>query len=395
MPEPIQQAIRELQAGKPIVVLDDASRENEADLVLAARLVTPQAINFMISQGRGLVCLALTPDRAAALQLPLMAPENSSKFKTNFTVSIEAREGIGTGISADDRAKTILTAVNPGCRPEDLARPGHVFPLIANRHGVLGRAGHTEAAVDLMRLAGLEPAGVICEILNQDGQTARGAELAQFATSHWLTTISMADIIAYRLSHETLVERLAETTLPTNYGRFNLRLYRDTVTNQEHLALTMGTITSGGSSLCRVHSSCVTGDIFGSQRCDCQPQLHDAMALIQRAGRGVILYLDQEGRGIGLAKKIAAYGLQDRGADTVEANQQLGHEPDERHYWAAASMLKDLGLTAVELLTNNPQKVSELTAAGITVTRTPLQIKETPDNARYLRTKKDKLGHWF
>ena len=390
----IEQAIKDLQAGKMVVVVDDAGRENEADLVMAAAKVSPPAINFMITQARGLVCLALTAERAAALALPLMTPDNSSKFKTNFTVSIEAAQGISTGISAEDRSRTIAAAINPRAKPEDLARPGHVFPLVSHEHGVLGRPGHTEAAVDLMRLAGLAEAGVICEILDDEGRSARGQDLQAFAATHRLTLISVEDVRRHRLATEALAKRLTTTSLPTTFGLFNLLLYKDVITGQEHLALTLGDVTAT-DVLCRVHSRCVTGDVFGSRRCDCQQQLHAAMTSVQQTGRGIILYLDQEGRGIGLTKKIAAYALQDQGVDTVEANQQLGHQPDERHYWIAASILKDLGVRSIELLTNNPQKVNELVACGLVVTRRPLAIEQTPDNSRYLRTKKEKLGHWL
>jgi 3,4-dihydroxy 2-butanone 4-phosphate synthase/GTP cyclohydrolase II len=390
----VEDAIRDFRAGRFVIIVDDEERENEGDLAVAAELVTPEAINFMAKHGRGLICLAMTADRCDELRLPLMVEENTSTFATAFTVSIEARGKVTTGISAADRAATIRTAVDPATGPEDLLRPGHVFPLRAARGGVLKRTGQTEASVDLAALAGLAPAGVICEVMNDDGTMARVPDLARFAAEHGIRMITVADLIRYRLEHETLVERVASPRLPTAYGEFRCHAYRSRVTGEEHLALVQGTISPDHAILVRVHSQCLTGDIFGSERCDCGLQLHGALERIEEEGRGVLLYLLQEGRGIGLLNKLRAYELQEQGHDTVEANEKLGFRPDQRDYGIGAQILRDLGVRRMRLMTNNPHKYVGLSGYGLEIVeRVPLEIPPTETSAAYLRAKRDKLGH--
>ncbi len=392
----IPQAIEDLKNGKIVIVADDEDRENEGDLVCAAELVTPEMINFMTLHGRGLICLALTGDRCDQLGLPQMTDRNTEDQSTAFTVSIDAerRFGVTTGISASDRATTIHVAINPATVPGDLRRPGHIFPLRARPGGVLQRVGQTEASVDLARLAGLVPAGVICEILNADGSMARRPELEGFSAEHGLTFITVAQLVAHRLQTERLVHRVAEARLPTELGEFTVIAYRNDVDKAEHLALVKGDVAGESNVLVRMHSKCLTGDVFGSQRCDCGPQLEAAMALVAREGRGVIVYLDQEGRGIGLLNKIRAYALQDSGADTVQANQRLGFAPDLRNYGIGAQILRDLGLSSIRVMTNNPRKLVGLEGYGLEIVeRVPLLASPTQDNRDYLRTKRDKLGH--
>lgn len=392
----IPQALQALRDGRMIIVVDDAHRENEGDLVMAAEKVTPEAVNFMTRYGRGLICVALAPERVDALRLPLMVPdeENTAPHGTAFTVSVDAREGITTGISAFDRARTIRLLADPETRPEDLVRPGHVFPLRAREGGVLVRPGHTEAAVDLMRLAGLQPAGVICEILAEDGTMMRMPQLLALAARHGLPLIRIADLITYLRGQDDSLQCYAQATLPTPYGPFRIFAYRDNFTGRDHLALVRGEVQGSPPPLVRIHSECLTGDVFGSQRCDCGPQLEKALELIATEGRGVIIYLRQEGRGIGLCNKVRAYALQDQGLDTVEANLQLGFPPDARDYAVAALILKDLGIRQVRLMTNNPQKVNDLEHHGISVNeRIPLVIPPTVHNWRYLHAKREKLGH--
>lgn len=392
----IEQAIEDLRNGRIVVVADDEDRENEGDFVCAAQLVTPEMINFMALHGRGLICLALTPERCERLGLPQMAEHNTEELGTAFTVSIDAerRFGVTTGISAADRARTIQVALSPDAAPADLRRPGHVFPLRARPGGVLQRVGQTEASVDLARLAGLAPAGVICEILNPDGTMARRPELQTIARQHGLTFITVAQLVAYRLRTERLVHRVAEARLPTEYGEFTIIGYRNDVDRAEHVALVFGEVSGKANVLVRMHSKCLTGDVFGSMRCDCGPQLHAAMEQIVREGSGVIVYLDQEGRGIGLLNKLRAYVIQDAGADTVVANQKLGFPPDLRNYGIGAQILRDLGLSTIRLMTNNPRKVVGLDAYGLElVERVPLETRSTSENQGYLETKRDKLGH--
>jgi len=390
----IDEAIEELQKGRMIIVVDDEDRENEGDLCMAAEKVTPEAINFMAKYGRGLICLSLTPERVEALKLPMMTDENSSPYGTAFTISIEAKRGVTTGISAHDRAKTILTAIDPKTRPEDLARPGHVFPLKARPGGVLQRVGHTEASVDLARLAGLYPAGVICEIMNDDGTMARVPELMEFARRHNLKIVTIKDLIKYRMRAERLVKRIAITKLPTEYGDFTAIGYSNLVDSNIHIALVKGEIRPDEPVLVRVHSECLTGDVFGSRRCDCGEQLHRAMEMIEKEGKGVILYMRQEGRGIGLENKLKAYELQDKGLDTVEANIQLGFKPDLRDYGIGAQILVDLGVKNMRLMTNNPKKIVGLEGYGLKVVeRVSIEIKPHDKNIIYLKTKKKKLGH--
>ena len=391
----IDQAVEALRAGRFVVVVDDEDRENEGDLVLAAERVTPQAINFMAREGRGLICLALTEERCDALELPPMVQENTSNFGTAFTVSIEARGRTTTGISAADRAATVLTAIDPATRPSDLNRPGHMFPLRAQRGGVLKRAGQTEASVDLATLAGLQPAAVICEIMNDDGTMARLPDLTRFCSEHpGLMMITVSDLIRHRLRHETLVRKIASPWLPTAYGRFRLHAYRSDVTGDENLALVMGDIHPEEPVLVRVHSQCLTGDIFASARCDCGPQLEQALARIAQEGRGVLLYLLQEGRGIGLMNKLRAYELQEQGHDTVEANERLGFRPDQRDYGVGAQILRDLGVRKMRLMTNNPSKYIALNGYGLEIVeRLPLEVPPTDATRDYLRTKREKLGH--
>jgi 3,4-dihydroxy 2-butanone 4-phosphate synthase/GTP cyclohydrolase II len=390
----IEDAVEAIRAGRMIVVVDDEDRENEGDLTMAAAMVTPEAINFMASRGRGLVCLAMTGEQLDHLDIPLEVSDNSSARETAMCVSIDAREGTTTGISAADRARTVKVAIDPQARPRDLARPGHVFPLRARDGGVLVRTGHTEAAVDLARIAGLPPAGVICEIMNEDGTMARVPELARFAKKHGLPMITIADLIQYRMRTERLVKRTATAELPTEHGAFRIFAYDNQLDSQTHVALVRGEIGDGKDVLVRVHSKCLTGDVFHSARCDCGAQLEAAMERIADEGRGVLLYLNQEGRGIGLSNKIRAYELQDQGLDTVEANERLGFKADQRDYGIGAQILSDLGVKTMRLLTNNPRKFVGLQGYGLAVSEAvPLEIPANESTRRYLKTKKDKLGH--
>jgi len=394
----IDQAIEDLRNGKIVIVADDEDRENEGDLVCAAELVTPEMINFMTLHGRGLICLALTGERCDQLGLPQMTERNTEELRTAFTVSIDAerRFGVTTGISAADRAATIHVAINPATVAADLRRPGHVFPLRAHPGGVLQRVGQTEASVDLARLAGLTPAGVICEILNADGTMARRPELEVFSRTHGLAFVTVADLVAYRLGKERLVHRVAVARLPTELGEFRVVGYRNDVDRAEHLALVHGDVEGKQNVLVRMHSKCLTGDVFGSQRCDCGAQLHSAMRQIVAAGAGVIVYLDQEGRGIGLLNKLRAYALQDGGDDTVEANERLGFAPDLRNYGIGAQILRDLGLSTIRIMTNNPRKLVGVEGYGLEIVeRVPIQIERTAENAGYLTAKRDKLGHFL
>jgi 3,4-dihydroxy 2-butanone 4-phosphate synthase/GTP cyclohydrolase II len=397
-PEPsfatVEQAMEEFRHGRMVILVDDEDRENEGDLAIAAEMVTPASINFMARFGRGLVCLALTEERCDVLDLPPMVRENTSSFGTAFTVSIEARGKTTTGISAADRAATIRTAVDPVTGPADLLRPGHVFPLRARRGGVLKRAGQTEASVDLARLAGLLPAAAICEIMNDDGTMARVPDLMRFAAAHGLAVLTIAEMIRYRLMNETLVRRIAAPRLPSRWGELTIHAYRSDLTGEEHLALTLGDLSGDEPVLVRVHSQCLTGDIFGSTRCDCGLQLELAMTRIQEAGRGVLIYLLQEGRGIGLLNKLKAYELQDAGHDTVEANERLGFRPDQRDYGVGAQILRDLGVQRMRLMTNNPSKYVALSGYGLEIVeRVQLEIPPSADSRDYLRTKREKLGH--
>jgi 3,4-dihydroxy 2-butanone 4-phosphate synthase/GTP cyclohydrolase II len=391
----IEDAIEDIRQGKMVILVDDEDRENEGDLTLAAEKVTPEIINFMAKHGRGLICLTMTSERCDQLRLPLMVSSNTSSFGTAFTVSIEAKKGVTTGISAADRAHTILTAVADSCKAEDLARPGHIFPLRAKPGGVLVRAGQTEGSVDLARLAGLKPSGVICEIMNDDGTMARMPQLKKFAKEHGLKICTIADLVAYRLKNEMLVRRAADVTLPTSYGgKFRAIAFENDVDKLEHLALVKGEITGDEPVLVRVHSECLTGDVFGSRRCDCAEQLHRAMEMIDAEEKGIILYMRQEGRGIGLINKLKAYALQEQGLDTVEANVELGFAPDLRDYGTGAQILADLGLTTIRIMTNNPKKIVALEGYGLRVTgRDSIEVAPQDDNVCYLRTKKDKMGH--
>jgi 3,4-dihydroxy 2-butanone 4-phosphate synthase/GTP cyclohydrolase II len=389
----IPEAIEAIRAGKMVILVDDEDRENEGDLVMAAQDVTPEAVNFMAREGRGLICLSLTEEQVERLHLPPMSTVNTSPFVTAFTVSIEARVGVTTGISAADRAVTIRKACDPECQPHELVRPGHVFPLKAVRGGVLRRAGQTEGSVDLARMAGKVPAGVICEIMNEDGTMARVPDLEKFAGRHGLVMVTIQDLISYRMRNETLVRRAAEAKLPTEFGEFTAVVYENEIDHENHVALVKGDIHQG-TPLVRVHSGCLTGDVFSSTRCDCQAQLHHAMQAIDAYGNGVILYMQQEGRGIGLANKIRAYALQDQGMDTVEANERLGFKPDLRDYGIGAQILVDLGLTRIRLMTNNPRKIVGLSAYKLEVVeRVPVEVVPHDASLRYLKTKKDKLGH--
>lgn len=394
----IEHALEELRAGRMIVVVDDEDRENEGDLVCAAEAITPEIINFMVQHGGGWICLALTPEDCDRLELRQMVERNTESMATAFTVTIDAarRFGVTTGISASDRATTIRVAIDPDTRPEDLRRPGHVPPLRARPGGVLQRVGHTEASVDLARLAGFRPAGVICEILSRDGSMARVPELGRFCAEHGLAMVSVADLVAYRLRNEQLVHRVAEARLPTAFGEFRVVGYRNDVDDREHVALVHGEVEGQPDVLVRMHSKCLTGDVFHSLRCDCGTQLHRAMEQIAHAGRGVIVYLDQEGRGIGLLNKLRAYELQDSGDDTVEANERLGFKPDLRDFGIGAQILRDLGLTTLRVMTNNPRKLVGLEGYGLEIVeRVPLVGAETPENQAYLAAKRDKLGHLF
>jgi 3,4-dihydroxy 2-butanone 4-phosphate synthase / GTP cyclohydrolase II len=390
----IEDALEDVRAGRMVVVCDAEDRENEGDLTLAAQFATPEAVNFMAKEGRGLICLALTPEKCDDLGLDLMAAKNESPFQTAFTVSIEAREGISTGISAHDRARTIQVAIDPRSRPQDLVQPGHIFPLKAKGGGVLERTGQTEAAVDLARLAGLTPAGVICEVMNDDGTMARVPDLERYCAQHDLSMITVSDLIAYRRRHDKLVERVVETRLPTAFGEFNVVGFRTMVDDKHHVAMVKGEVDEQDDVLVRVHSECLTGDVFHSLRCDCGQQLEDALLRIEEEGRGVLLYLAQEGRGIGLLNKLKAYKLQEEGLDTVDANLELGMPPDLRDYGIGAQILVDLGLSSIRLLTNNPRKIVGLEGYGLRVTdQVPIEHPAGEDNRNYLRAKAQKLGH--
>lgn len=390
----IEEVLEDLREGKMIILVDDEDRENEGDLTMAAEKVTPEAVNFMARYGRGLICLSLDHKIVEQLQLPLMVQDNRSPYKTAFTVSIEARQGVTTGISAADRARTIQAAVADGAQPDDLIQPGHVFPLRARRGGVLFRTGQTEGSVDLARLAGLKPAGVICEIMKDDGTMARMPDLELFAQEHGLKIATIADIIEYRMRNESFVHKAAETILPTPFGEFRAIAFVNDIDDYEHMALIKGDIDPEKEILVRVHSQCLTGDVFGSYRCDCGTQLERAMKRVQEDGLGVILYLQQEGRGIGLANKLKAYALQDQGRDTVEANEELGFKADLRDYGVGAQILVALGVRKMRLMTNNPKKLRGLEGYGLEVTgREPLECEPRPENMKYLMTKCQKLGH--
>ncbi|MFZ2054516.1 MAG: bifunctional 3,4-dihydroxy-2-butanone-4-phosphate synthase/GTP cyclohydrolase II [Candidatus Aminicenantales bacterium] len=391
----VERALEEISAGRLIIIIDDEDRENEGDLMVAAEKATPEIINFMSRFGRGLVCLPLTKDRLIELQLPLMVRENTSRFETAFTVSIDAKDGITTGISAFDRARTIQAAIDPKTAPSDLVRPGHIFPLEAKTGGVLSRAGQTEAAVDLTRLAGLKPAGVICEIMNEDGTMARMPQLEAFSREHGIPILTIADLIQHRMRTESLVQKIDEADLPTRHGHFRIHIFEDMIHHENHVALLKGKIEANKPILVRAHSQCLTGDTFGSSRCDCGQQLQRAMEIIEKEGQGIVLYiLNQEGRGIGLTNKIKAYAIQDQGADTVEANRQLGFKPDQRDYGIGAQILVALGVKKIRLMTNNPRKFIGLAGYGLEIVdRVPIEIPPNRANLKYLKTKKEKLGH--
>jgi 3,4-dihydroxy 2-butanone 4-phosphate synthase/GTP cyclohydrolase II len=391
----IEEALEDIRQGKMVILVDDEDRENEGDLTMAAEKVTPEAINFMAKYGRGLICLSLTEERINELRLPMMVSENTSRFQTAFTISIDACKGVTTGISAADRACTILIVVDGSAQPEDLVSPGHVFPLRAKKGGVLVRTGQTEGSVDLARLAGLKPAGVICEVMNDDGTMARMPDLQIFAKNHALKIVTIAELIKYRLSKESLVRRIATAKLPTKYGGlFTAIAYENDVDPYHHIALVKGEIKPEDKVLVRVHSQCLTGDVFGSKRCDCEEQLHSAMAMVEKEGKGVIVYMRQEGRGIGLVNKLKAYSLQDSGKDTVEANEALGFKADMRDYGIGAQILVDLGLHKIRLMTNNPRKIIGLEGYGIEVIeRVPIETKPHQENIEYLKAKATKMGH--
>ena len=391
----IREAIEDIKNGKMVILCDNEDRENEGDLTMAAEKITPEAINFMAKYGRGLICLSLTEEHVKKLKIPLMVEDNTSAFQTAFTVSIDAKEGTTTGISAEDRATTVLTAIADDVKPEDLARPGHIFPLRSKEGGVLSRIGQTEGSVDLARLAGLKSAGVICEIMNDDGTMARMPDLVVFAKEHGLKIITVADLIKYRLQFESLVDRVVTTVIPSTYGGdFKAIIYKNVVDNNQHIALIKGEWSEEDEVLVRVHSECLTGDALGSERCDCGEQLHAAMANIEKEGRGVIVYMRQEGRGIGFVNKMKAYALQDEGKDTVEANEALGFEPDLRDYGVGAQIIRDLGIRKMRLMTNNPKKIVGLEGYGLIVSeRVSIEITPTGRNVRYLKTKQKKLGH--
>jgi 3,4-dihydroxy 2-butanone 4-phosphate synthase/GTP cyclohydrolase II len=390
----IPEAIKDIKTGKFVIVVDDENRENEGDLVIAAEKVTADSINFMAKYGRGLICMPMTGERLDTLRIPMISVNNTSKFGTPFTIPVEAREGTTTGISAADRARTVQVMVDSKTKPEDILMPGHMFPLRARDGGVLVRAGQTEATVDLARLAGLKPAGVLCEIMNEDGTMARMPQLEVFAKKHNLKIISVADLIAYRYRHERLITKVSEAKLPTKYGNFKVYAYRSTTDPDEHLALVMGNVNTNEPVLVRVHSQCLTGDVFHSMRCDCGDQIEMAMKRIAEEGRGVVLYMRQEGRGIGLHNKIKAYALQDKGLDTVEANLSLGFKADERDYGVGAQILADLGIRKMRLMTNNPKKGTGLASYGLEIVeQLPLTTQPNPHNRRYLQTKQKKMGH--
>jgi 3,4-dihydroxy 2-butanone 4-phosphate synthase/GTP cyclohydrolase II len=392
----VEEAIEEIKKGKMIILVDDEDRENEGDLTIAAEFVTPDAINFMAKHARGLICLTLTPERCDELNLPLMMRDdaNKSRFGTAFTLSIEARDGVTTGISAADRARTVQVAIDPSMGPDDIAIPGHVFPLRSRRGGVLIRAGQTEGSVDIVRLAGLNPSGVICEIMNEDGTMSRMPQLEEFAEKYGLKILTIADLISFRLKNDPIAEEAASASLPTYHGDFRIAAFRSIADDQEAVALIKGDVSDGEPVIVRVHSSCITGEVFGSRRCDCGAQLHTAMKMIEEAGRGLILYLSQEGRGIGLVNKIKAYKLQDEGYDTVEANKKLGFKEDLRDYGFGAQVLAKLGVKKMRLLTNNPVKISALSGYGLSVIESvPLITGITPDNFTYMFTKQEKMGH--
>ena len=390
----VEAVVGDLRKGRMVIVVDDADRENEGDLIMAAQFVTPESVNFMAKHGRGLICVPTISERLQQLGIERMVRQNRETFKTDFQISVDAARDITTGISAADRAETIRIMAQPTAVPEDLVQPGHVFPLRARPGGVLQRAGHTEAAVDLVRLAGCRPIGVICEIMSDDGSMARLPELVKFAKKHRLKICTIADLIEFRRTREKLVERIEVVKLPTDYGDFDLHLYRSKLDMQHHLALVCGQVDGRSNVLVRVHSECLTGDVFGSRRCDCGPQLHQAMRQVSEDGCGVIVYMRQEGRGIGLAPKIRAYKLQEQGYDTVEANQKLGYDMDLREYGLGAQILADLGLRTIRLLTNNPRKVVGLEGYGLEIVeQVPIRVKPNPHNVRYLATKREKLGH--
>ncbi len=391
----VEKAIEEVKAGRIIIIVDDKDRENEGDLMVAAEKTTPDIINFMARYGRGLICLPLESKRLKELDLPLMVTDNTTRFQTAFTISIDAKKGNTTGISAKDRANTILTAIDPETKPADLARPGHIFPLQFMKGGVLQRAGQTEASVDVARLAGLNPAGVICEIMNEDGSMARMPQLEEFGETHGIPILTIADLIKYRMKNETLVQKIEEADLPTQYGKFRLTVFEDTILKEHHIALVKGNLQNDTPILVRAHSQCFTGDTLGSLRCDCGEQLHRAMEMIEKEGKGVILYMiNQEGRGIGLVNKIKAYAIQDQGADTVEANRSLGFQDDHRDYGIGAQILVSLGVTQLRLITNNPRKFIGLEGYGLKIIeRVPIEIPPCATNLKYLKTKKEKMGH--